>query len=117
MYAELGYRDVSVMLLFIEIMESEKAAVKYQAEKTVRKIREEHPAILLPGLLEAGGRAIWLNMRTKYLLSFRSRQAAEFGNAVSGIGKILKICPEEKKIMIPLLLNIDGHIFFSRGSL
>ena len=47
-YAELGYRDDSVIPLLIEIMEKEKTAVKYQAEKTVRKISEERPALLLP---------------------------------------------------------------------
>lgn len=36
-YAELGYRDDSVIPLLIEIMETEKTAVKYQAEKAVRK--------------------------------------------------------------------------------
>ncbi len=48
MYAELGYRDASVIPLFIEVMEKEKTAVKYQAEKAVRKISEERPAMLLP---------------------------------------------------------------------
>lgn len=139
-YAELGYSDASVIPLFIEIMETEKTAVKYQAEKAVQKISEERPAILLPyvdrliglldsdnnfikwgmlltlpGLLEAGGKDIWMNMRMKYLLSFRSRQVAEFGNAVSSVGKILKVCPEEEKTIIPLLLNIDGHTFFHHG--
>ena len=47
-YAELGYRDDSVIPLLIEIMETEKTAVKYQAEKAVRKISEERPAMLLP---------------------------------------------------------------------
>lgn len=139
-YAELGYRDASVIPLFIEVMEKEKTAVKYQAEKAVRKISEERPAMLLPyvdrliglldsdnnfirwgmlltlpGLLEAGGKDIWMKMRTRYLLSFRSRQVAEFGNAVSSTGKILRACPEEEETIIPLLLKIDRHTFFHHG--
>ena len=139
-YAELGYRDDSVIPLLIEMMETEKTAVKYQAEKAVRKISEERPAMLLPygdrliglldsennfikwgmlltlpGLLEAGGRDIWGKMREKYLLSFRSQQVAEFGNAVSCVGKLLKVCPEEETTIIPLLLNIDGHTFLHHG--
>ena len=43
------YRDDSVIPLLIEIMETEKTAVKYQAEKAVQEnLAEERPAMLLP---------------------------------------------------------------------
>ena len=63
-YAELGYSDASVIPLFIEIMETEKTAVKYQAEKAVQKISEERPARFDPGRLR--------NLAMRFRVSGRS---------------------------------------------
>lgn len=136
----LAAENTDTIPLLLDIAETERTAVKYQAEKVLRKISEENEALLLPhadriigllkrensfikwgtlltlsNLLAAGGKSLWERMRPSFLPSFQSNQIAEFGNAVSCLAKIVRVCPEEERTVIPILLAIDGHTFLRHG--
>jgi hypothetical protein len=139
-YTGKAYRDLAAIPLLLVIMETEKSAAKYQAEKVIRQISEERPELLVPyferivRLLESPNTFIkwgviltipnllqtirphqWQQTREKYLASLKSQNVAEFGNIVSCIKKILNVYPEEEHGIIPILLQIDGRMFLHQG--
>jgi hypothetical protein len=141
-YARIVDTDVSALPMLLEIMETEKSAVKYQAEKVIRHVSEEKPELLyayferiadllsskfdiikwgailtLPNLLTADAENKWEKVRVKYLSSLKTEKIAEFGNIVSCVKKILKAHPEEEKEIVPSLLNIDSHVFIYHGEI
>lgn len=139
-YAEKSYGDSSIIPLLLDIMESEKSAAKYMAEKVIRRISLDRPEFLepyfdrivrmlespnafirwgviliIPNLLQTIQPHQWKQAREKYLASLKSQNVAEFGNIVSCIKKILMVYPEEEHGMIPILLQIDGRRFLHQG--
>lgn len=133
--------DAESIPILLEIMETEKTAVKYQAEKAVRAAGEAQPALLYPyfqriasflehpnhfikwgtvstvaNLLCVDTEHLWYGIREKYLRSFRAQEIAEFGNAVQSVPKILAAYPEEEQTILPLLLQIDTHTFLRKGA-
>lgn len=139
-YAELLYRQPDLIPEFLSIIETDGTAVKYQAEKAIRLVSEERPDLLypyflriaallgsvnhfmqwgalltLPNLLPADTQGLWAQVRAAYLPAFRSAHISEFGNAVRSFPKILAAHPEEEDVVLPLLLDLDGHVFLRRG--
>lgn len=139
-YTEKVSSDRSLIPLLLEIIETDKTAVKFQAEKIIRKISEDKPIIIypyferlaklldcrnnfikwgvilmIPNLLKVDNGHLWYIVRERYLKSFQATQIAEFGNAIKGLGKILTAYPEEEKNILPLLLAIDNHTFLYKG--
>ncbi len=136
---EVAY-DAETIPVLLEITETEKTAVKYQAEKLLRAGSAENPLLLYPyftriaalldhpnrflkwgsmltiaNLLSVDGKHFWYGIREKYLRSYESQEIAEFGNAVQSVPKVLAAYPEDEKTILPLLLEIDSHPFFRKG--
>lgn len=141
-YTGKAYRDLSTIPLLLGIMETEKSAAKFLAEKAIRKISEERPDLLgpyfdrivqllespnsfikwgviltIPNLLKTIQPSQWKQAREKYLASLRSQNVAEFGNIVSAVKKIISLYPEEEKTIIPILLHIDTQVFLHHGEI
>ena len=139
-YLELLSKDTAVLPELLSILETEKTAVKYQAEKVVRQLSEKDPrrlypyfmrvaglfnspnqfikwgAILtLPNLLPVDSENQWKTVREAYLPFYKSQAIAEFGNAVQSVPKILSAHPEEEQTILPLLLDVDSRVFLHKG--
>lgn len=132
--------DTRWIPILLQMIKMEKSAVKYPAEKVLRKVCKENPHLVYPYfmdiaqflqhenhfirlgaelsliyLLKEDQEQHWLGMRETYLQFFVSKRIAEFGNAVTGVPVILKAYPEEEKEILPLLLNREKHVFMRKG--
>lgn len=126
----------------LSIIETEKSAVKYQAEKAVRQLSETDPQLLspyfmriagflgssnqfiklgtlltIPNLLPVDSENQWKAIRETYLAFYKSQTIAEFGNAVQSLPKILAVHPQEEQIILPLLLDVDSRVFIHKGEI
>ena len=129
--------DIAILL---EIIENEKTAVKYLAEKIVRQISEKNPILLypyfdrivkllnsdnnfivlgtlltIPNLLLVDKEEKWKSVKEKYFSFLETESIAVFGNVVRGLSKIIDKYPEEEKNIVPQLLKIEEHIFLHKG--
>lgn len=132
--------DATIIPLLLDIIETDKTAIKFNAEKIIRKISEENPNLLypyferialliesentfirwgfmltLPNLLKVDTDIKWEKVSRKYLSLLDSTSIETFGNAVSGIWKILEAYPELEKDIVPKLLNIEERYFLHKG--
>ena len=132
----------SILPELLSVIETEKSAVKYQAEKVVRQLSETDPQLLspyfmriagllgspnqfiklgtiltIPNLLPVDSENQWKAIRETYLAFYKSQTIAEFGNAVQSLPKILAVHPEEEQIVLPLLLDVDSRVFIHKGEL
>lgn len=139
-YTKEVYEDKSLIAVLLDIMENDKTAIKFQAEKVIRKISEEKPILIypyferigalldsknsfirlgailtIPNLLSVDSEHLWKKIRDRYLQTYRATSISEFGNGIKGIEKILDAYPEEENTIIPLLLSIENHIFLHKG--
>ncbi len=139
-YVDIVSGDESLIPQLLEIIETNKTAIKYQAEKIIRKISDKSPLmiykfferiaalldcsnnfikwgaiLIIPNLLEVDKEHLWFKVRARYFETYRATQIVEFGNGVKGIDKILASYPEEEFLLVPLLLSIDQHTFLYKG--
>ena len=139
-YVDIVSKEASLVPQLLDIIETDKSAVKFQAEKIIRMISEERPIIIypyferiaallycgnnfikwgaiqmIPNLLDVDKEHLWTKVRERYMETYMSPQIVEFGNGVKGAEKILAAYPEEEPILIPPLLSIDEHIFLYKG--
>lgn len=130
----------TLLTYLFEICENEEDITRYQAEKIIRRISEINPTILypyydrmfnfldsknsfikygflisIPNMLKCDLCNKWSFVRIKYLKFLTSTKVVEFSNAVKGIPIIIKYHKEEENKIIPLLLDINNHVFINKG--
>lgn len=128
--------DISILL---EIIENEKTAVKYLAEKIIRGISQENPKMLypyferitklldsdngfivlgtlltIPNILLVDKEKKWKTIKEKYFSFIDTESIAIFGNVVTGLSKIIESYPEEENNIVQKLLKIDNHVFIHK---
>ena len=139
-YVDLVLKDKTILPLLLEIIETDKTAIKFLCEKIIRKISEEHPEILyaffermamlfdsennfirwgfmktITNLIRVDEENKWTTIHEHYFSFLDSTSIVVFGNAVSGVSKILRKYPQYEKEILPKLLNIDQHTFLYQG--
>lgn len=139
-YVGQAVNDPSILPVLLEIIETDKTAVKFLCEKIIRAVSEENPALLypffdrmanlltsensfiqwgfilsIPNLLKIDSEKKWEQISKRYLSFLDSASIPGFGSAVSGIGKILNSYPDYEKDIVSKLLKIDEHIFLYKG--
>lgn len=140
-YAAQVYEEQILLTDLLDIMETEKTAAKYMAEKIVRYISEDKPQLLYPffdrlfalldsenafirlgvilsvsNLLELDSRTErkWEGCAERYLRLLDTDDIAVFGNTVQSIPKLLKAYPEAADRVFPLILETDSHTFYRK---
>lgn len=67
---------------------------------------------MIPNLLSVDNCNKWMGINKKFLSILNTSAIQEFGNIVSTIPTILQFHPEEEVNIVPVLLNINTHIFY-----
>ena len=143
-YAAQVYEENILLTDLLDILETEKTAAKYMAEKIVRYISEDRPQLLypcfdrlfalldsdnafirlgvilsVPNLLELDSQTErkWENCAGRYLRLLDTDDIAVFGNVVQSIPRILKAYPEAADTVLPRLLETDSHNFYRKQEL
>lgn len=139
-YTALVQENPDIIQLLFDLLEQEKSAVKYLCEKIVRQLSEQSPEMLYPyfdrmaALLESPNNFIkwgfilsvanmlsvdsaekWKSVEDNYLSFYSAKDIPAFGNAVKSLPKLLGVYPELEKKIVPVLLGIDGHVFYHKG--
>lgn len=137
-YIDLIIEDNTLIKELFEIIETDDKTVKYYALKVLKKLSIEYPELLypyferlirllnnknkfikldviliIPNLLKVDMCNKWYGINTKYLSILNTDKIALFGNITSCIDTILMYHKEEEKNIVPILLNIDTHVFTS----
>lgn len=143
-YAAQVYEENILLTDLLDILETEKTAAKYMAEKIVRYISEDRPQLLypcfdrlfalldsdnafirlgvilsIPNLLELDSQTErkWENCAGRYLRLLDTDDIAVFGNVVQSVPRILKAYPEAEDTVLPRLLETDSHNFYRKQEL
>ena len=120
----------------LNLIENDKGSVKFLCEKIIRRLSETQPEVLytyferlsklinspnsfikygfiltLPNLIPVDRERKWDKFIEQYTALLDTDSIAVFGNTVSSLWKVLDKYPEYEKIIVPKLLNIDGHRF------
>lgn len=139
-YADYAMEDPSIIPALLEIIETDKTAVKFMCEKVIRALSETNPKNLypffermamflnsensfiqwgflmsIPNILKVDSAHKWENIRKQYLSFFDNNAISPFGNAVSAVPKILQQYPGDETMILPKLLKIDEHVFLYKG--
>jgi len=139
-YVNHAKEDITIIPMLLDIIETEKTAIKYLCEKIIRAISEENPMLLspffermvslldhennfikwgfiliLPNMIKIVSENKWDEISEDYLSFLDTDSIAAFGNTVSTIWKILDTYPKYEKEIVPKLLTVDEHIFLHKG--
>ncbi len=131
-------RDILKDLIAIE--RDDPSAVKYSAEKAVRKISESSPELFLglegevfslienentfirlgniitcSNLAALGTNEIFGLLKEKYVPFLYSKSIAEFGNAAAGVPKIIAAFPSLERELVAALLDSEKRTFIHKG--
>ena len=139
-YVNQAMEDRTIIPILLDIIETDKSAIKFLCEKIIRGVSERNPKLLypffermallmetennfikwgliltLPNLLKVDEEKKWEKVSKHYLAFLDSASIVTFGNTVSGVRKILEIYPNYEKRIVSKLLIIDQHTFLHKG--
>ncbi|MCJ7694823.1 MAG: hypothetical protein MUO40_05285 [Anaerolineaceae bacterium] len=139
-YVDQALADETVLPLLFAIIETDRSAIKFLCEKVIRQLSQSHPELLypyferisslmdsdnnfikwgfiltLPNLLKVDVQNKWDVVSKHYLSFLGSDSLVTFGNAVSGVPKILAAHPQHEQEIVSKLLDIDQHTFLHKG--
>lgn len=126
--------------LLLGLIESDKSSIKFLCEKIIRRLSEKQPEILyphfermsklinsqnsfikygfiltLPNMIKVGHDRKWNTFIEQYISLLDTDNIVVFGNAVTSMWKVLDKCPEYESIIVPKLLDVDGHLFLHKN--
>lgn len=139
-YAAQAIKDSTLIPMLLDIIETDKTAVKFTCEKIIREISETEPKALFPyfermeKLLDSENNFIkWgfilsltniINLDTehkfeaiadKYISLLDSDSVVTFSNAVNNLHKLLSVYSNHESDIMAKLLDIDRHVFLYKG--
>jgi len=139
-YVDQALADETVLPLLFDIIETDPSTIKFLCEKIIRQLSQSHPALLypyferiasltnsdntfirwgfiqtLPNLLQVDAQNKWAAVSQHYLAFLDSTSLVTFGNAVSGVPKVLAAHPQLEHEIVSKLLDIDQHTFMNKG--
>lgn len=139
-YVDQTIEDKTVLPILLDIIETDKTAIKFLCEKIIREVSERNPKLLypffermallldsennfikwgfiltLPNMLKVDEENKWEKVSKHYLSFLDTASIVTFGNTVSGVWKILEKYPKYEKDIVLKLLNIDQHTFLHKG--
>ena len=127
--------------LLLSLIENDKSSVKFLCEKIIRRLSETQPEALypyfermsklinspnsfikygfiltLPNLIPVDCDGKWNGFIEQYITLLDTDSIAVFGNTVTSLWKVLEKYPGYEKVILPKLLNIDGHRFMHKNA-
>ncbi len=139
-YCALAAENQELIPLLLSIIEEEKGSVKFLCEKIIRRLSEERPEALypyfdrmaglihsqnsfikygfiltMPNLLPVDREGKWEKLTGLYVALLDTEAIPVFGNALSGLSRVLAQYPAYEKTVLPKLLGIDGHVFLHKN--
>jgi len=139
-YVDRAITESTRLPILLEIIETDKTALKFFCEKIIHQVSQRQPGLLypyfermaalthnennfikwgfiqsLPNLLVVDQAHKWPKVNQHFLALLDSPSVVTYGSAVAGIPKIVRQYPQYEPEYVSKLLKVDQHTFLYKG--